>query len=322
MSDYNQTNISGAKDDGGKPNPSELDASFVRAAVGIANYDKKAEMHEAPMFLKKTKKEGSNWKGMFLCPFCGNEFEAYISNVMLGRQRSCGCAKGKLLVESKGTHGGSKTRLYRIWAHIKERCNNPNCREYKWYGGRGIKNNFQNFEEFRDYALSHGYNDSLTVERIDVNGNYEPGNVSFIPLEKQATNRRSNVMITYKGLSMCAAEWSRVLGINGDTLTKRIRQGWSQEMAIETRVGDNDDFYLVPIALLQEVQKIRAFGVEKYGDPDNWKTIEPERFHNALLRHVLAIWNDPYAVDPESGLLHLSHIACNAAFLLEMRKDK
>lgn len=58
----------------------------------------------------------------------------------------------------------------------------------------------------------------------------------------------------------------------------------------------------------------------KYGDPDNWKQVETERYHEAMLRHTLAIWKDPYAVDPESGLLHLEHICCNAAFLLEMRK--
>ena len=79
---------------------------------------------------------------------------------------------------------------------------------------------------------------------------------------------------------------------------------------------------LVPKEIIYEIEKVRRFGVEKYKDPDNWKNVEMERYHEALLRHTLAVWNDIYARDKESGLLHLSHIACNVAFLLEMIKDK
>ena len=77
----------------------------------------------------------------------------------------------------------------------------------------------------------------------------------------------------------------------------------------------------VPVALIEGVMAVREEGTKKYGDPDNWKQVEPERYWQALLRHTLAIWKDPYAVDPESGLLHLEHICCNAAFLLEMYKE-
>ena len=73
----------------------------------------------------------------------------------------------------------------------------------------------------------------------------------------------------------------------------------------------------VPVALIRAVMAVREYGTAKYGDPDNWRRVEPERYHEALLRHVLAIWHDPYAVDEESGLLHLAQICCNAAFLLE-----
>lgn len=76
----------------------------------------------------------------------------------------------------------------------------------------------------------------------------------------------------------------------------------------------------VPVALIEGVMAVREYGNQKYHDPDNWKQVEPERYHEAMLRHTMAIWKDPYAVDPESGLLHLEHICCNAAFLLEMRK--
>ena len=73
----------------------------------------------------------------------------------------------------------------------------------------------------------------------------------------------------------------------------------------------------VPPALIRSVMRVREYGVQKYHDPDNWRLVELERYHEALLRHVLAMWEDPYAKDPESGLLHLAHVCCNAAFLLQ-----
>ena len=78
----------------------------------------------------------------------------------------------------------------------------------------------------------------------------------------------------------------------------------------------------VPKEIIYEIEKVRKFGVKKYKDPDNWKKVEIERYHQALLRHTLAVWNDITARDKESGLLHLSHIATNVAFMLEMMKDK
>lgn len=82
------------------------------------------------------------------------------------------------------------------------------------------------------------------------------------------------------------------------------------------------DYTLVPKALISGCERVRRYGVQKYHDPDNWKKVEPERYWKALIRHVLAAWYDYRAVDQESGLLHLEHIACNAAFLLEMMEDK
>ena len=79
---------------------------------------------------------------------------------------------------------------------------------------------------------------------------------------------------------------------------------------------------LVPKQIIYEIEKVRRFGIGKYKDPDNWKRVEIERYHEALLRHTLAIWNDIEARDDESGLFHLSHIACNVAFLLEMIRNK
>ena len=78
----------------------------------------------------------------------------------------------------------------------------------------------------------------------------------------------------------------------------------------------------VPVALIKAVMDVREMGTSKYGDPDNWKQVEPERYHQAMLRHILAVWNDPYKIDPESGLPHIAHVATNIAFLLEMEEEK
>ena len=79
---------------------------------------------------------------------------------------------------------------------------------------------------------------------------------------------------------------------------------------------------LVPTEIIRNIAVIREYGCEKYKDPDNWKTVETERYRDALGRHVLAYYDDPYGVDEESGLPHLWHAACNLAFLCEMEKDE
>lgn len=76
----------------------------------------------------------------------------------------------------------------------------------------------------------------------------------------------------------------------------------------------------VPVEIIEAVMRVREYGNRKYHDPENWKTVEPERYQDALLRHILRAWVDPYAVDPESGLIHIEHAACNIAFLLALRK--
>ena len=79
---------------------------------------------------------------------------------------------------------------------------------------------------------------------------------------------------------------------------------------------------LVPPALIDGVMRIREFGTARYGDPNNWRNVDAERYHNALLRHILAMWEDWKAVDPDSGMPHLWHAACNIAFLMQYMEDE
>lgn len=108
------------------------------------------------------------------------------------------------------------------------------------------------------------------------------------------------------------------------SLAKNARKYLEEKSNNQTAKADSGkpELSLVPKEIIYEIEKVRNFGVKKYKDPDNWKKVEMDRYHQALLRHTLAVWNDINARDKESGLLHLSHIACNAAFILEMMKDK
>lgn len=114
-------------------------------------------------------------------------------------------------------------RFYKIWEAMKGRCNNPSDNSYSRYGGRGIKvcerwNKFSNFEKdmFSSYSLG------LTIERVDNNGDYEPGNCRWATVKEQANNRRSNHPVTYKGTTKNLNEWIEQLGLKGSTVRQRF----------------------------------------------------------------------------------------------------
>lgn len=124
---------------------------------------------------------------------CGNETIAAGTPLKNGHKKSCGCYK----YEATFIHGFANkgNRLYNIWDKMNYRCVNVNYHRYKDYGGRGIKvcNEWKNsFVIFRDWALSNGYADNLTLDRIDVNGNYEPSNCRWITNAEQQKNKRNS----------------------------------------------------------------------------------------------------------------------------------
>ena len=162
----------------------------------------------------------------FLCRCdCGNETIVRGSDLRTGNTKSCGKCK-------KERHGMSRSRLYNIWIHIKMRTQNPSTTFFEDYGGRGIsvcEEWANSFSSFSDWAKSSGYSDDLTIERIDVNGNYCPDNCKWIPIKDQANNRRTTVNITFNGKTMNLTQWADHLGMNRGTLQTRYKNGWSVE---------------------------------------------------------------------------------------------
>lgn len=146
----------------------------------------------------------------------------------------------------------SGTRLYAEWASIKNRCYNPHVQRYNNYGGRGIKmcDEWKNSSDaFFAWAQVNGYSDDLTIERIDVNGDYEPSNCTWIPKEEQANNRSSCLWITFNGKTQNLQQWCDELQLPYKLIHNRIfKLKWSFERAIsedchtekrnKTRKGD------------------------------------------------------------------------------------
>lgn len=178
-----------------------------------------------------------NGKPMFwLCECdCGNRVSVRAYDVRSGNTKSCGCFKRRKAKELPTTHGESKTKLYGVWNAMMARCYNPNVDRYPRYGARGIKvcdEWLHNYVAFRDWALSNGYTDGLTIDRIDVNGNYCPENCRWVTKADQMKNTSTNRFLTYNGETHTLSDWARIAGISAPTLNKRLKRGWSLEKTL------------------------------------------------------------------------------------------
>ena len=137
------------------------------------------------------------------------------------------------------THGMSGTRIYRTWRDMLNRCNGLKKRDKENYHDRGITycKEWARFENFYAWAMANGYRDDLTIDRIDVNGNYEPNNCRWATRVEQNNNSRQNHYITYKGETHTMKQWADILGINYKTLKSRIDcYHWSIEDAFTIRI--------------------------------------------------------------------------------------
>ncbi len=170
---------------------------------------------------------------------CGNTSIICISSLISGDTKSCGCLgdeqrkkngkeTGALNGKKNIAHNKSHRRIHNEWLGIKKRCLNKNYLQYNLYGGRGITicDEWRNdFQAFYDWAMSNGYKENLTIERIDVNGNYEPSNCQWVDNKRQARNKRNNVIVSFQGEQICLAEAAERLGISYKTLWSRYNRG-------------------------------------------------------------------------------------------------
>ncbi|WP_163537596.1 hypothetical protein [Gracilibacillus sp. YIM 98692] len=133
--------------------------------------------------------------------------------------------------EANKTHGMRRTRLYNIWTQMLQRCKNQTLDHYDRYGGRGITvcDEWGDFEVFAKWAKENGYKDGLTIDRIDVDGNYEPKNCKWSTNLEQARNKRTSRYITINGEAKTVAKWAEISGLPYKTLQRRLYTGCKEE---------------------------------------------------------------------------------------------
>lgn len=164
---------------------------------------------------------------------CGNYKIVRQQHLLHGNIKSCGCYNREKSSQAmknnqlNRTHGLAKTRIYKIWLAMKARVNNPNHHSYKNYGDRGIKicDAWLNFENFYQWALNNGYEKSLSIDRINPNGNYCPINCRWATVEVQQNNRRNNHIIYWERCTYTLAQFARKFHIPQSTLWTRLKRG-------------------------------------------------------------------------------------------------
>jgi hypothetical protein len=175
---------------------------------------------------------GRRWLWECECD-CGGHSIAYPNQVMRGKTKTCGCGRSVTFREMHYKHGESSTRLYGIWKGMINRCN-PNNTHSHHYGERGITvcDEWREYVNFRDWARDNGYDENLTIERIDVNSNYCPQNCKWIPFSEQPRNTRNSIIVTHDGISAPVSWWADKRGLRRSSVYYRISRGMSPEDAL------------------------------------------------------------------------------------------
>ena len=168
---------------------------------------------------------------------CGTQREVSEPSLLSGKSLSCGCYhrdRMKSVGKVNLKHGMSDTRLYRIYKHMKNRCYNQSDIRYDRYGGRGIKicDEWSEFEPFMIWALKNGYDDSLTIDRIDVDGDYSPSNCRWASVKEQNNNRSSSHYYTIDGVTHNISEWANIYNVPYKRVWKRLKYGWDIQRAL------------------------------------------------------------------------------------------
>ena len=173
------------------------------------------------------------WRWRVKCD-CGNEKVMSPRDLITGKSVSCGCYK-KSGKQVQIIHGESHTHLHNVWCGMNNRCN-PNHANTRGYGERGIIvcEEWKDYAKFAEWARTNGYEEGLTIERIDVNGNYCPENCCWIPHGEQARNRRTTKWVEWQGRKMSLAEAAEIAGLPYKQVHFRLKHGWDLEKALTT----------------------------------------------------------------------------------------
>lgn len=168
---------------------------------------------------------------------CGNEIVVCAYALTQGGTKSCGCYSKTRTSALFKTHGLSNTRIYRIFHDMHRRCEDESRDSYSIYGARGITvcpewSGKDGFIRFYEWSMENGYEDRLSIDRIDSNGNYSPDNCRWADDITQANNTRCNKHITCAGETHTIAEWGRITGIKSSNISERLHYGWSIEEAL------------------------------------------------------------------------------------------
>ena len=183
-----------------------------------------------------------NHHALWLCQCsCGNECIVKASSVKSGVTSSCGCLAHEILMDRNIKHNCAYLPIYRNYHHMIRRCYDSTSKAYKWYGERGIrvcdewKNKDNGFMNFYNWAIENGYKEEIlpngrnkwTIDRINVNGNYEPSNCRWATNIQQANNKRTNVFVEHEGKKYTIAEFVREFNLNYNNTLARYHKGWS-----------------------------------------------------------------------------------------------
>lgn len=187
--------------------------------------------------IEKTELRASNGGVIWRCKCdCGNETTTASKNLLSGNSKSCGCRN----YETKNAkHGLSGKKIYSVWDAMMSRCYNINQKSYKDYGARGVSvcDEWHDPKAFVEWSKVSGYKEGLSIDRIDVNGKYEPSNCRWATRIEQANNKRSSHLITYNGKTQTVKQWANEIGIKYQTLLMRLNErGWSVEKALTEQV--------------------------------------------------------------------------------------
>lgn len=235
---------------------------------------------------------------------CGKYLKTTTNHLTTGDTTSCGCKNIARLKDHQRTsnikHGQTHKRIYRIWCDMKTRCYNPNFPNFKYYGGKGIKIYkpwLEDFREFYKWAMSHGYEDNLTLDRKNGNKNYEPLNCRWITMKKQNLNRKNNVKVIYDGEEITLYELSQKLNISQWALYKRYKKGERGEKLIRP-IRNNGRMNKMQI---KELVKESFNNAKAHGFWEDYSPAHEKQFiNNAIGNRLMLITTE--VAEAEDGL--------------------